>query len=273
MAKRDRVTGTEQCYTPPGVAATCMVALAPYLRPSDVFLEPAGGTGAFIEAIRAQGVSDDRIISYDIDPKHSLVQKTDDFLKQELTGQNLVTVSNPPFGRNNSLSVPFFNRAASVSRIVAFIVPKSWRKWSVQDRLDQNFHLVHDAEISVIYVDDKGVQLHDNNKLKTVFQIWGRRPTKRKLMIPSVKDHGFIEKTTPQDADVSLTVFGRGCGSVKTEFKRVKNTTQMFLKVKDQSVVDALKQLDLSRFYNNTAYIEALSITEINYALNEWFKV
>ena len=75
----------------------------------------------------------------------------------------------------------------------------------------------------------------------------------------------------PQDADVSLTIFGRGCGRVKVDFPRVDNTTQMFLKVADDAVLGALGDVDFSRFYCNVAFIEALSIREINFLLNEYF--
>jgi hypothetical protein len=69
---------------------------------------------------------------------------------------------------------------------------------------------------------------------------------------------------------VSLTIFGRGCGKVKTEFPRVPNTTQMFLKLNNDWVLDALMNVDFSRFYNNVAFVEALSIQEINYLLNDY---
>jgi hypothetical protein len=85
------------------------------------------------------------------------------------------------------------------------------------------------------------------------------------------EDRGYIRKVTPDEADVSLTIFGRGCGSIKTEFPRVPNTTQMFLQLRDDDVLDALSSVDFSRFYNNVAYTEALSIKEIFHLLNEHF--
>lgn len=78
-------------------------------------------------------------------------------------------------------------------------------------------------------------------------------------------------KTTPEKADVSLTIFGRGCGTISTSFPRQKNTTKMFLKVSSSEVMNALNTLDYARFYNNVAFVEALSIQEINYLLNEFF--
>jgi hypothetical protein len=84
-----------------------------------------------------------------------------------------------------------------------------------------------------------------------------------------VVDKGIIEKVTPDHADVSLTIFGYGCGKVKTEFEKVPNTTQMFLKLHHPKALQALESVDYSRFFKNTAYTEALSLQEINYLLNE----
>jgi hypothetical protein len=85
-----------------------------------------------------------------------------------------------------------------------------------------------------------------------------------------VTDRGLIERCHVADADVSLTIFGFGCGSVKTDFPRRPNTTQMFLKLKHERALEALENVDFSRFYLRTAYTEALSIKEINYLLNEY---
>jgi hypothetical protein len=207
------------------------------------------------------------IVSYDIEPKHPMVKKTDDFLTENLSGlRNCVTLSNPPFGRANKLSVPFFNKCAEVSDYIGFITPKSWRKWSVLNRLDTRFHLMHDEDLCVDYTTDgQG----SKGKLNTIFQIYQKKDFTRDII--KIEDRGYIVKTTPEHADVSLTIFGRGCGSLSTDFPRQKNTTKMFLKVANSDVLNALKSVNYSRFYNNVAFVEALSIQEINYLLNEYF--
>ena len=85
-----------------------------------------------------------------------------------------------------------------------------------------------------------------------------------------VKDMGIIERCKYPDADASLTIFGYGCGTVKTEFPKKTNSTQMFLKLNHPRALEALQSVDFSRFFLNTAYTEALSIQEINFLLNEY---
>jgi predicted RNA methylase len=261
-----RVTGKEQYYTPRALAEDLVQkvkAIIPNFS-SRTVLEPAGGTGAFVEAAKNAGAQ--KVLSLDIEPKHGDVTKAN-YLNAKLKLQDAVTISNPPFGRNNSLSIPFFNRAAEHSEYIAFIVPRSWRKWSVINRLDRRFHLVLDEDLSIDYVDDTHNLISQKNNLKTCFQVWQRKPELREIV--KVEDRGYVTKVTPDEADVALTVFGFSCGRVNTEFERKPNTTRMFLKLNHPKALKALQSVDYQRFSKNTAYTEALSFQEINYLLNE----
>ena len=262
-----RVTGKEQFYTPPEVADRVMQNVKK--RVGDltgrILLEPAGGTGAFIVAAKAHGLT--KVISFDIEPHHKKIS-LGDFLEQDIEQTGLLTITNPPFGRNNSLSIPFFNKAAQVSDLIVFIVPRSWRKWSVQNRLDQNFHLVRDDNLTINYVDVNGQDAHAKDRLRTCVQYWERKSKLRPIV--KVKDMGIIERTSPELADAAMTLFGYNCGKLTTDFERKKVTTQMYLKLKHPKAKKAIENSDFSKFYMNTAYTEALSLPEINYVLNEY---
>ncbi|CAB4549037.1 MAG: hypothetical protein F2529_05385 [Actinobacteria bacterium] len=261
-----RVTGKEQYYTPRDLASSLVSKVERLVSDfsSRIVLEPAGGTGAFVEAAKAFGAK--KVLSVDIEPKHSDVSKGN-YLESSMKFKDAITISNPPFGRNNSLSIPFFNRAADHSEYIAFIVPRSWRKWSVINRLDRRFHLIHDEELSIDYVDDSHTLISHKNNLKTCFQIWQRQETLREIV--KVEDKGFVTKVKPEEADVALTVFGFSCGKVNTEFERKANTTRMFLKLNHPKALNALQTVNFQRFSKNTAYTEALSFQEINFLLNE----
>ena len=261
-----RVTGKEQYYTPANVAGALIAEVEKVLGPlrGKTVLEPAGGTGSFVEAALAAGA--EKIISFDIEPLHPLVHQGD-FLVEEILESNLITISNPPFGRNNALSIPFFNKAAQISEAICFIVPRSWRKWSVTNRLDLNFELVFDTDLEIDYEDASANSLSNKTRLATCFQIWKRVSKPREII--KIKDMGLVEKVSPEQADVSLTVFGYGCGKLRTEFEPVSNTTQLFLRLIHKDAYSALSKVDFSRFYKNTAYTEAISLQEINYLLNE----
>jgi predicted RNA methylase len=261
-----RVTGDERYYTPPQLAIE-LTARAAELIPDfskRVIIEPAGGTGSFVEAARNFGASE--IFSVDTHPLHEAVEKAD-FLEWSPRVQGAVTLSNPPFGRNNALAVPFFNRAAAFSDYIAFLVPRSWRKWSVQNRLDLNFHLIADSEVEVNYVDAAGAALSNQSRLRTCFQIWQRSDPPREKVI--IEDLGFVSRAQAETADLAITTFGYGCGRVHREFDRVANTTRVFLRVHDPRVYEVIERLDVAQFAQSTAYTEALSMQELNYLLNQ----
>lgn len=261
-----RVTGKEQYYTPTQLASD-MVEIAATVIPDFSkrnFLEPAGGNGSFIKALQEFGAKN--ISAVDLYPKHSLVSQGN-FLEHESTQNDLVVVSNPPFGRNNALAIPFFNHASNFSEYICFLVPRSWRKWSVQNRLDSRFHLLLDNDVFVSYEDENGKAVRDSNDLRTCFQIWQKIDQHRAQI--RVPDNGLIAKTAPAEAEIALRVFGYGCGNVLESFPREKNTTLMFLKTKNSKIKQLLPTLDFQRFSKNTAYTEALALPEINYLLNE----
>ena len=259
-----RVTGTEQYYTPIDLAAQLSNFVVDIVGTDRHFLEPAGGTGVFIDALNSMGVQ--QIESVDIHPKHPQVAKAD-FFSFTPNRQDMVCISNPPFGRNNALAVPFFNHAANFSDLIACLVPRSWRKWSVINRLDQRFHLVEDLDVSVNYLSDTGEKFGKRDDLRSCFQIWEKRPEPRGVI--RVEDNQLVAKCLPQDADLAVRVFGYGCGTVYKDFERRPNTTLMFLRVLDRKVFGVIEGLDYSRFKNNTAYTQALALPEINFLLNQ----
>jgi predicted RNA methylase len=264
-----RITGKEQFYTPSELALRLVKTVSNLVGglENKTVIEPAGGTGSFVKAAKALGAN--KVLSFDIEPKAEGVLLADFLLETRGLAKvtDAITISNPPFGRNNSLSIPFFNKAAQHSQYIAFVVPRSWRKWSVINRLNRKFHLIHDEDLAIDYVDELGEMVWQKARLKTCFQIWEKRNSLRQIM--KVTDFGLFSKVKPAEADVALTVFGYSCGKVRTSFDRVPNSTVMFLKVHDSRVLPALQKVDFSRFYRNTAYTEALSLQEIRYLINE----
>jgi len=207
----DRRGDKEQFYTNSEVANKCVDYALGFLNSRGIsvpiVLEPCGGTGEFVKAIKSNNI---QVISCDIDPKHPDVVRAN-FVDNEQFGpaedpvfkngrklssySDLVCITNPPFGRNSSLSIPFFKRCTQTCNYICQIVPRSWRKGSIINRIPSEFWLVADIDLptdSFYYPDgsrsEKGV-------LQTVFQIWEKRDVPR----PKVEepDHGLIKKIQP----------------------------------------------------------------------------
>lgn len=272
-----RTTGKEQYYTSPYAVDLCLKEVQKHIDLTDkLILEPAGGTGEFIKGLQRIGIANDKILSYDIEPKHELVRQQDFLNLRYWYSNNMVSITNPPFGRMSTLAIKFFNHSAKHCDYICYLIPKSWRKWTTINRLDDNFHLIADIDMpnDCFYNPD---QESKKGVLNTVFQIWEKRDVKRsKIQIP---DHKLIKKINKNKqgeivgANFSMVVFGHSCGrceDVNDDVVPYKTTT-MYMYIEKDEVKQALREIDFSCFYKNVAYVEALSIQEINYKLNEYF--
>ena len=192
-----RTTGKEQYYTNEDVVDICLEEVQKHINlDGKTILEPCGGTGEFIEGLRRLGIPDNKIISYDIEPMHPMV-KRGSYLEQDFSKMgDLVSITNPPFGRMSKLAKKFFAHATTHSEYICYLVPRSWRKWTTQNSLDENYHLIADIDMpkNCFYLPNNETTKKD--VLNTVFQIWQRKDTKRtKIAVP---DNGLIKKIIPK---------------------------------------------------------------------------
>ena len=98
-------------------------------------------------------------------------------------------IGNPPFGKMSKAAVDFFNKAAEFADTIAFILPRSFRKETVQRRLNENFWLVKDIDL---YKKDYFVFEEESWHTSCVFQIWVRSTEKRDVKPrKTIKPIGF----------------------------------------------------------------------------------
>jgi len=157
-----RARELDQFFTSPAVAALCVShfqtslsqRLATSLVEFDVVLEPSFGEGSFVDAILSQSVPRTNLLFIDIDARDEAHRG--DFLAfnvpenathcktRVIPGikQHWAVVGNPPFGKNSSLAISFFNHAAKFADVIAFVVPRTFCKMSVHDKLDRALFLM-----------------------------------------------------------------------------------------------------------------------------------
>ncbi len=172
-----RQVGREQYFTSRQLALRC-VAFTRDLVDWDAFehfLEPSAGEGSFLELL-----PHGRRIGLDVEPLAPEVTEAD-FLGWEplpLQGRTL-TIGNPPFGQRAALAFSFLQHACTFSEVVAFILPRSFNKYTFQNRVTANFHLLGGFDCSDFYLRGRGSQ-----SVRTVFQVWERRDESRSLVQP-----------------------------------------------------------------------------------------
>jgi len=292
-----RTTGKEQYYTNPEVVDICLDEVRKHIDLTGrTILEPCGGTGEFIKGFRRIGIKDENILSYDIEPKHSLVKEAN-YLETQFDRTDLISITNPPFGRASSLAKKFFEHASGHCEYICYLIPKSWRKWSVHNSLNKNFRIISDIEMpkNCFYRPESDGK-SKKDVLNTVFQIWKRTDNPRKKI--KISDHGLVKKIQPTKKEVEvnrgdkisiqkrpdkirgvnfqMVVFGHSCGKCEDldpSKEYDAKTTTMYFNIARQDVKDAMKTIDFSIHFNNVAYVQALSLQEINHELNEHFNL
>lgn len=233
----------DQYYTKESTAKDCFNFLNSLINLNNFFLfEPSAGTGSFSNLFHKNS------LAIDIDPKQSNILKEDffSFNISYFNDKNVISIGNPPFGIKSTKAIKFFNKVALFSNYIAFIIPKTFKKLSIQNKLNLSFHLIAEKELepySFIY----------NNKsydVPCVFQIYEKRNYDRIKIIPKNKSDLF-EFTDKENADIAIRRVGRLAGKVILDFKEYKKSSNYFIKLKNKDNINKIN--DLYILLNNSA--------------------
>jgi len=214
-----REEGLDKFYTLPLYSKKCIDKVVELynILDWDLIIEPSAGNGSFLNQIPSNNK-----IGIDIAPGQSDIIKQDFFeYYPPINIKNVLVIGNPPFGRCCSLAIKFFNHSAKWANVIAFIIPRTFRRISVQNKLDKMFHLVYDEEISI-----KPCCFFPPMMVKCCFQIWQKEQIKR-LFINLPKKHvdwEFLalgpnddngQPTPPIGADFAMRAYGGKIGEIK----------------------------------------------------------
>ncbi|MFC4194761.1 SAM-dependent methyltransferase [Novosphingobium lubricantis] len=220
-------------------------------------LEPSAGTGAFF------GLMPPGSIGVDIAPKGPGIVEADFLERRVESGRPVATIGNPPFGINSSMAIRFFNHAATMSDIIAFILPRTFRKRSLQNRLNDNFHLVHEQDVPA----DAFLFMGKTYNVPAVFQIWERRDVARAPHVIETS-HPDFAFTTPDQADFAIQRVGANAGRIHHDFERSANA-HYFVQVAGRSaraidrIQRIMRKLDFAAAAGNVAGNPSLAKSEI----------
>lgn len=243
-------------------------------------VEPSAGDGAILEFLPRK-----RTIALDLEPAAKGIKQANffdfemyrlvtepPFPKEPKTKRDryVIVAGNPPFGQNASLAVKFFNHASTFADEIRFIVPRSFRKDSVQRRLCDFFHLRHDEDLP------KNSFLKDGQPydVPCCFQIWVRAAKHRRKRPAPVAVPGVQFVKDPSQANLAIRRVGGRAGQVvplcndKGAYASASST--YYLNIQFARVHQKLKSFEgslcpVSR--NNTAGVRSVSKPELLDAL------
>ena len=256
----------DQFYTHPGVAADLVKRLLTHLgpKPDAIWLEPSAGGGAFLDHLPQPR------IGLDIAPPPGRADISQgNFLRfsPETGIGSYIAVGNPPFGRNSSLALRFLNHAAGFCGTIAFVLPRTFEKLSLQNRVDPHLHLSHQEAVPR----DAFLLEGAVRDVPTVFQIWERRAEKRLPQTAALSHPHFSFVRDPGQADFALQRVGVRAGRVSREGLTRSPQSHYFIAVRDHSrdVQGVLERIDWSATARRTAGTPSLARSELVAAYTE----
>lgn len=233
LGKKDLL---DKFYTKSSIVDQCLALVD--ISSYDLIIEPSAGNGAFSNKIACK--------AYDIDPESPNIMVADWLKldkKQFNEANRVLVVGNPPFGSQGALAVQFFNESATFCNTIAFILPLSFKKISVQNRLNLSFHLVEELILSV----DAFTLSGEDYSAPCVFQVW------KKQLIPREKIK--LRTTTPlftfcspAEADLRIQRVGGRAGKASLDLTKSPSSNYFLMNHTGQSNEDIVELVNSITF-------------------------
>lgn len=245
-----RTVESEQYFTPGRLAEQCLELLEAHHRLDsfDLVVEPSAGEGVFYDRLPV-GTR----VGLDIDPRHPGLVRAD-FLTwtPPHTSTRTLTIGNPPFGQRAAMAVDFVEHACTYSDVVAFILPRSFNKYTFQNRVRRDFHLVDSLECSE-FATPSGVSV----EVRAVFQVWEKRSELREMVqLPDTHPdfemkHAHLSRVSELELarlrrEYEFTIPQVGANFSPRPVETVVKGSHWFIKTHTVGVRERFEQLDFS---------------------------
>ena len=197
------------------------------IQEDDLWIEPSAGNGSFITMIKT---ITNNYLFYDLEPENSEIIKLDylEFDSKTMIppdAKKIHIIGNPPFGRQSSMAIKFIKKSQQYCDSISFILPKSFKKPSLQKHFQLNFHLLNEYDIppNSFIVDTKPYDV------PCVFQIWVKKETYRNVQEKQVPNkYSFVKKE--DNHDISFRRVGVYAGTIDKETEEKSIQSHYFIK-------------------------------------------
>lgn len=243
----------DKYYTKSSIAELCVNTFKDNITLGDsTIIEPSAGNGAFIPYIKK---ITEHYSFYDIQPESPLIIQQD-YLKFKPDSLKIIhVIGNPPFGRQSSIALKFIQHSCTFASSVSFILPRSFKKDSIQKRIHPYFHLIKEIDLP-----DNSFLVNDKEfNVPCVFQIWKKELTKR-INQPKLEpvNFEFVKKT--ENPDISFRRVGVNAGDISEIIDNKSIQSHYFIKVNKEKIKD-LKNIIYNK--NNTVGPKSISKQEL----------
>ena len=253
---------TDKYYTAPTTVQFCLKKMKEHINIQihDLCIEPSAGNGAFIQGIKSLGCL---YTFYDLEPEHNEIIKQNYLTldnPSNVTTQKIHLIGNPPFGRQSSLAIQFIKKSAEFCDSISFILPKSFKKESLQKHFPLSFHLIHEYELP----DNSFIVDNQPHNVPCVFQIWTKKEFPR-IITKKLVPHNFRFVKKDEEHDISFRRVGVNAGAISKDTHDKSIQSHYFIKFDSPFTDELFYKIAAIHFMssNNTCGPKSISKQEL----------
>lgn len=254
----------DKFYTKQSVVEQCLTIFKKYIKlphlDKTLIIEPSAGNGSFITGIKKISQN---CLFFDLNPDH------EDIIKQDYLAYNhsnnpsnlyCHVIGNPPFGSQSSLAIKFIKKSCEFADSFSFILPKSFKKKSLQSKIPLEFHLLSETDL------EKNSFLVENKQhdVPCVFQIWIKKDYNR-ILEPKIQPEHFIFVKKNENPSISVRRVGSNAGKISVSINNKNIQSHYFIKfINSKSLEENIKSLTILNYeFNNTVGPKSISKQEL----------
>tara|TARA_B100001758_G_C18308170_1_gene556257 strand:- start:178 stop:1038 length:861 start_codon:yes stop_codon:yes gene_type:complete len=236
-------TKLDKFYTKNNIVELCTKNINTILNidyKKDLVIEPSVGNGSFINSINKLCKNK---IFIEIDKSHeqSLYNKYK-FKKNELIFldyldfdyynikniyNNIHVIGNPPFGTKSSQAIKFIKHSCKFCDSFSFILPKSFKKDSLIEKIPENFHNLLTIDLSL----NSFFYNNINYNVPCIFVIYIKKNYIRENIIKNIpNDFIFVKKYKPHDISIRRVGCKTGYTDLSVNSENKSEQSHYFIK-------------------------------------------
>lgn len=258
----------DQYYTAPSIAKKCINNIVETVEnyADYCWIEPSAGSGSFSKQVPENVLEK---TAYDIEPKSDTIVRQDFLSWTPNTNRKILLYGNPPFGRQSKLARAFIKKGCEFADIIAFILPKSFQKPSMQTAFNMNWHCIYQC-----IVDDDAFLINETvYNVPCVFQIWKKQEIPRPA-VQKTEPNGYCYVKHDEDYNMVVRRVGVNAGKSFIELSRPQMfspSSHYFLKFHENcglTIAEISEKINEHVFPNNTVGPRSISKPELNTVIN-----
>jgi len=266
--KRDTI---DKYYTKPSIVNQCIDLIKSHIniQPDELIIEPSAGNGSFISLIKTLSTEHK---FYDIKPEHPDIIKQD-FLVLDHEGLKkehdmIHIIGNPPFGRQASLAIKFIKKCCLFANSISFILPKSFKKDSMQKYFSENYHLIYETDLAA----NSFLVNNVDSDVPCVFQIWQLDSNKIRVQKQKEIPVNFMFVSKNKAPDIAFRRVGVYAGKIMKEYANCSVQSHYYIKFLNNKTSDQniLLLQNIKFDHDNTVGPKSISKQELIREFNKF---